>query len=186
MEQYDVVVKQMVDNEPLPASGYVAIIKDAKEQEYSWGKQLVVSFDIAEGEYKDFFADQYKANTQEDKKWKGNYRITLPKEGDQYEGMNKKILGNFIWSVENSNSGFKFKFDESTLKGKKIGVVFRNKEWAFDGKMGWTTECGKVIDADSIRTGNYSPMKDKPLPDNKKAKVEEIQEAEIDDGDLPF
>ena len=62
-------------NEPLPAGGYVAKVLTAIVEDYSWGEVLVISFDIAEGEYKDFFSKQYRENTREDKKWKGNFRL---------------------------------------------------------------------------------------------------------------
>ena len=69
MKRFDVDIKRSVSNEPLPAGGYIAKILNAEVKEYTWGEVLVVSFDIAEGEYKDFFANQYKANSNEDKMW---------------------------------------------------------------------------------------------------------------------
>ncbi|MFR8011236.1 MAG: hypothetical protein ACLU8W_05690 [Clostridia bacterium] len=48
--------ERRAQREILPAGGYVAKILDAKEVEYSWGTVLLVSFDIAEGEHKDFSA----------------------------------------------------------------------------------------------------------------------------------
>ena len=62
------------DTERLPVGGYVLKILDAVEQDNSdkgWNNQLILSFDIAEGEHKDFFAANYKAQAGEDKKWKG-------------------------------------------------------------------------------------------------------------------
>ena len=57
-----------VRKEKLPAGGYVAKIMDAREVEYSWGSVLLISFDIAEGEHKDFFKNDYRSQQQEDKK----------------------------------------------------------------------------------------------------------------------
>ena len=66
--------------EQLPAGGYIAKIMDAKEIGYDWGNVLLISFDIAEGEYKDFFAKDYRNQQQEDKKWRGTFRLRIPKD----------------------------------------------------------------------------------------------------------
>ena len=57
--------------ERLPAGGYVLRVLDVKEESYDWGDVVVLRFDIAEGEQKDFFYKQYKAMSDEYKKWKG-------------------------------------------------------------------------------------------------------------------
>ena len=46
--------------ELLPAGGYVAKILDAVEVPYDWGNVILISFDILEGDYKDFFKKDYK------------------------------------------------------------------------------------------------------------------------------
>ena len=150
-------------NEPLPAGGYVAKILNAKVEEYSWGEVLVISFDIAEGEYKDFFSKQYKENTREDKKWKGNFRLTVPNEGNQYFDSQKRTFGNAIWAIEESNPGYHWDWNEAALKGKMVGVLFRNYEYDVDGRQGWSTECCTFVSVEDVRTGNFKQPKDKPL-----------------------
>ena len=55
--------------EPLPKDAYVVRILSAKTAETKSGfNQLVIAFDIAEGQYKDFYKAQYDANSSEDKK----------------------------------------------------------------------------------------------------------------------
>lgn len=56
-----------VRREKLPAGGYVARIMDAREQETKNGTSLLISFDIVEGQYKDFFKTDYRAQQREDK-----------------------------------------------------------------------------------------------------------------------
>ena len=143
----------------LPAGGYIAQIFNAKVEEYQWGSVLVVAFDITEGEYKGFFKKQYDSNTAEDKKWKGSYRLTIPVEDSQYFEGNKRSFNNFIYVLEDSNSGYHYDCDEKKLKGKKIGVLFRNKEWEMNGKTGWTTECGGVATVTDIHEGNFKPLR---------------------------
>ena len=181
-------IERSVGSEPLPAGGYVAKILNAEVKEYDWGEVLVISFDIAEGEHKDFFAKQYKSNTSEDKKWKGNFRINVPQESNQYFESQKRSFGNAIACIEESNNGYHWAWDESTLKGKMVGVIFRNFEWETDtGATGWSTECGTFVSVDDIKNGKFRPMKDRPL---KKKATESapatIDFTFIDDSDLPF
>ena len=175
--------------ETLPAGGYVAKIMDATVISYDWGDVLKVDFDIAEGEYKGFFATDYRNNTNDDKKWRGAYRINIPNESNQYFDSQRKSFNNFIACLEETNNGFHWAWDETALKGKGIGVLFRNKEWEYNGSTGWTTECCAVTTAKDIREGNFKMPKDKPL----KAKAantgvnSETTFAPVDDdADLPF
>ena len=189
MKKFDVEIKRNSGSgELLPAGGYVAKIMNAEVKEYSWGEVLVISFDIAEGEYKDFFATQYRENTNEDKKWKGNFRLTVPQEGNQYFEIQKKTFGNCFACIEESNSGYHWNWNETELKGKIVGVLFRNKEWEMDGNTGWTTECCTFTTADDVRNGKFKMPKDKPLK-NKTAPTNPVPanfEEIADDEDLPF
>lgn len=174
--------------EPLPAGGYVAKVMDARTIKYDWGEQLIVDFDIAEGERKGFFAADYRANTNDAKKWRGSYRIIIPDENNQYFDSQRATFNDFIACVEESNAGYRWSWEEKTLKDKTLGVLFRNKEWEWEGKSGWTTECGGVATADDIRNGNFKQLKDKPLK-NKPTTAATYTTAFTsveDDSDLPF
>ena len=182
------IKKSMSASEPIPAGGYVAKILNAKVEEYSWGEVLVISFDIAEGEYKDFFSKQYKENTREDKKWKGNFRLTVPQESNQYFDSQKRTFGNAIWAIEESNPSFRWAWDENALKGKMVGVLFRNYEYDVDGRQGWSTECCTFVSVEDVRTGNFKQPKDKPLRNKEMngATVSNISPIDDIDGSLPF
>ena len=179
--------KSMGGSEPLPAGGYIAKIMSAKVEPWSGGKgeSLVVSFDVIEGEYKDFFATQYRENTNEDKRWKGNYRVTVPNEADQWFDSQKRTFEGAMWAVEQSNPGYHWDWNEAALKGKTIGVIMRNKEWEINGNTGWTTEAGMLTDVESIRSGKFKLMKDKPLKNKPVQQVTQFVEIE-DDSELPF
>ena len=175
--------------ETLPAGGYVAKIMDATVINYDWGDVLKVDFDIAEGEHKGFFAADYRNNTNDDKKWRGTYRINIPNESNQYFDSQRKSFNNFIACLEETNNGFHWAWDETALKGKGIGVLFRNKEWEYNGSTGWTTECCTVTTAKDIREGNFKMPKDKPLKAkaaNSGAYSETAFVPVDDDSDLPF
>ena len=183
------IKKSVSASEPLPAGGYVAKILNAKVEEYSWGEVLVISFDIAEGEYKDFFSKQYKENTREDKKWKGNFRLTVPQESNQYFDSQKRTFGNAIWAIEESNPSFRWAWDENALKGKMVGVLFRNYEYDVDGRQGWSTEACTFVSVEDVRTGNFKQPKDKPLRNKATNNAPASNFTVLDDdslSDLPF
>ena len=172
--------------ETLPAGGYVCEILSAKVEEKDWGSILIIAHDVAEGDYKGIFKRDYDNNDREDKKWRGTFRLRLPKDdGTEQDGWKKRSLGNFIWAVEQSNPDYAWNWDEKTLKGKKIGLLYRNKEWEYNGRSGWTTEAISADSVDDIREGKFKIPKDKPLA-NKPVAVEQTFEELEDSSELPF
>lgn len=175
--------------EMLPVGGYVAKIMDASVIKYDWGEKLKIDFDIAEGEYKGFFTNDYRNNTNDDKKWRGSYYITIPNENNQYFDSQRKSFNNLIACLEETNAGYHFDWDEAKLKGKGIGVLFRNEEWSYQGSTGWKTKCCAVTTAKDVREGNFKMPKDKPLK-AKTASTGAYSETAFvpvdDDSDLPF
>lgn len=150
--------------EILPAGGYVAKIISARVDETRFGDRLVVAFDIAEGDYRDFFKRDYDSNPVEDKRWRGVYRLNIPADdGSEHDEWRKRTFNNFAFALEDSNKGYSWDWQEDKLKGKLFGVLFRNKEWSFNGRSGWTTEACSATDAKSIREGKFKIPKDKAL-----------------------
>lgn len=176
--------------EILPAGGYVAKIVSAKVDSTQWGDKLIVAFDIAEGDYREFFKKDFDGNVNEDKKWRGVYRLSIPADdGSEQDEWKKRSFNNFAFALENSNNGYVWDWDESKLKGKMFGVLFRNKEWEMNGRTGWTTEACSAIDAQSVRDGKFKMPKDKPLNGNGSAassRFETTAPANESDDDLPF
>ena len=182
--------------EILPAGGYVAKILDAKVQHFDFRNgdsvdKLILSFDILEGQHAGFFKRDYNQNTNEDKKWRGTYRVNIPKDdGTEQDGWSKNTFNGVIWALEDSNPGFHFDFDETQLKGKIVGVLFRNKEWEWEDKTGWTTECCALTGAEEIRSGKFKMPKDKPLKKSGSTMSAPsgggFAEVTDDDGTLPF
>lgn len=185
MKKFDVEVKRNAGKETLPAGGYVCSIMNAKVEENDWGDTLIIAFDVAEGDYREIFKRDYDNNQNENKKWRGTFRVRLPKDdGSEQDSWKKRILGNTIWAIEESNPGFTWDWDEKKLKGKSIGIIFRNKEWEYNGKSGWTTEAGGADSVDNIRSGRFKPLKDRPLSQSASNALKES--AAEDDDDLPF
>ncbi len=158
--------------ERLPVGGYVLKILDVKEENYTWGDVIVLRFDIAGGEHKDFFQKQYDNMSDEYKKWKGTYRLNVPtprSDSEEDQKKYKRALGFFKAQIEalnqsnNINIDCSREWDVKILKGKIIGAVFGNKEWEYDGKTGWFTNCDHLVSVADIRVGKFTIPKDKPL-----------------------
>ena len=181
--------KKVSTREVLPAGGYVVKILDVQEITYSWGNVLEISFDVVEGDYAGFFKKDYAGQIQEDKKWRGKYRLSIPNDdGSDKDAWTKRTFGGAIFAVEDSNPKFRWTWDEKALKGLIVGTLFRNKEWEMNGNSGWTTECSAFISADDVRSGNFKIPKDKAL--KKEAKpaqsVADFEDITDDDSGYPF
>ena len=101
-------------------------------------------------------------------------------------------FNNLIYALEVSNGNYTFDWNENGLKGLTLGVLFRNKEWEYKDKTGWTTECCSVTGADEIRQGDFKIPKDKPLDNSSGSTVNtnsgsgsDFSNVPLDD-DLPF
>ena len=167
--------------ETLPAGGYVCIIKKVLAEKTQNGKEyLKLAIDILEGEFKDFFQRKFDGDMREDKKWSGVWTVFT--EGYNAGTTNPKFKG-LITSVEASNTGFKFDFDETKLAGKKVGLVFREEE--FEGQDGQVHTSVKPFFAVS-----YDKAEEAKIPNPKKiaekGEAYEFETTASDNDDLPF
>ena len=146
----------------LPAGGYKCIIKNAvcaktqNQKEY-----LKLEIDIAEGEYKDFYANKYKNDTRENKKWSGTWTIFT--EGYEPETTNRVFKG-LIELIKQSNENFTFQWNvegnEKSLIGKKIGIVFRVEEFMTqDGQIKKATKPYFAVKYDDVEKVQVPPEK---------------------------
>lgn len=171
----------------LPAGGYIVKIEnveDVADKEY-----LKVSFDIDEGEFKGFYKDQYVNSTFENKKWAGNFFRS-------YKENALPFFKGFITAVQNSNKGYKWANDETTLKGKKVGIVLQEEEYiktmgANAGQVGTRLMLQEVHSVDEIKKGNFTLKPKKTLSDaDKPAQVVKQEEVATDygvtDDDIQF
>lgn len=188
-------VKAAGDFVALPAGGYIAKIMDAKEVTFS-GKngdfsRLDVSLDIAEGEYQDYYKNDYKNQNTEDKKWRGVLKLYLPKEdGTEKDNWTISVFKAFTEAVEDSNQGYHWDWDETTLKGKLFGCLFRREEWEYNDKSGWKTQPYKATSVSTIKENKFEIPKDKPLQNKSTVQPTGSTQPEtvqlLDDEDLPF
>lgn len=157
-------VQEFSERAKLPVGAYVCRIKKAVCQSESYGDQLCLLYDIIEGEYKDFYKKDFDSNTASDKKWRGVLRVWLPKDnGDEKDETTKRILKGVVTSIERSNPGYNWNWDENTLAGKVIGILYRNEEYDYKGKQGWSARPFRAMSVDTVRSGEYQIPNDKPL-----------------------
>ena len=116
--------------------------------------------------------------------------MTVPQESNPYFESQKRTFGNAIWAIEESNPSFRWAWDENALKGKMVGVLFRNREWEMDdGRSGWSTECCTFVSVEDVRTGNFKQPKDKHLRKKTENNATSNSFTVLDDdslSDLPF
>ena len=200
IENWDnVEAKGMDDFKSLPIGAYECVIKDARinTNEENGKKTFKVSIDIASGEYKDYFLKRYNSNTNDPKKWDNNAVRYLA-----YEGDNVSYFKGFITCVENSNPGYKWNWDETKLKDKKICGVFQYEEYEKqDGSKAVKVRLNKFRSLDKIKeievsdsvkllNGKYMSIDD--YNESKESAAEKIADmlgsdvVEIASAELPF
>lgn len=169
--------------ETLPAGGYKCLIKKVVCETTTNGKEfLKIGFDIAEGKYKDFYQKKFANDTREEPKWSGIWTVFT--EGYEPNTTNSKFKG-LITSVEASNDGFKFDFNEQTLVNKKVGLVFREEEFeGFDGEIKTATKPFYAISYEKAEEAKIP--KTKILPEKGEAFEDFINSVNSDNDDMPF
>lgn len=182
--------------EKLPKGAYVAKILGVKYTEGENGKSdsLTVQFDISEGDYKDFFKKQYESDSRDDKRYKGQTVIWMPTDdGSERDSWAKNRFAKWPVSIEQSNDGYTWDWDEKKWKGKTIGLVFRETGANFGGRDVVFTEVAFPISADQVRNGKapeakfyarkgYNGGNQAPATDSNGF----VQVPEADEFELPF
>ena len=157
--------KRRADFAQLPKDAYVVRLMAAKEEpnKSGNGRHLKISCDIAEGEYKDFYAQQYERSTAEDKKWPadGIFILGIPEEND--EPWKFTNWNTFFSDLEDSNNGFVFAGDLKALKGKLIGGKFYIEQSESNGNIYNHTRLRWTCVVDDVRSGKAA----KSLPNDK-------------------
>lgn len=199
IENWDnIEAKGMDDFKALPIGAYECKIINAVENhnEQSGKTTLKVMVDIASGEYKDYFKKRYDSNTAIDRKWDNNATKFLA-----FEGENTSFFKGFITIVENSNVGYKWNWEESTLRDKKLVGVFQYEQYEKqDGtkalkvrltKFRSLDKLGKIEVSDSVKLldGSYVEYENyMKKNESKTTSAEEVfgNGVTITEQDLPF
>ena len=177
--------------EQLPKAAYVVEIKSAKEEKNKKddGSHLTIFFDIAEGEYQNYYRKRYDSNKNEDKKWPndGVFYLTVPSAGCQ-----EYVLTNwntFFADLEDSNNGFEFGGDVKTLKGKLIGAKMCIEQSEYNGRIYDHTKWKWTCVAEDVRHGKAGQLPNDKLIQQSASPSSGsgwTSMAQIPDDDLPF
>lgn len=189
--------KGMDDFRGLPIGAYECVIMDARvnHNEQSGKDTFKVSVDIASGEFKDYFRKMYENDTRIDRKWNNNAVKYL-----SYTGDNVAYFKGFITTIENSNANYKWDWDETKLKGKKVCGVFQYEEYEKqDGTKGIKVRLNKFRSLDkmkdievqnSVKTLNNSYVDYEEYVNSKNSSNELFSDfgntVEISNEELPF
>ena len=162
--------------------GHICQIKGAKtELTHNGDEMLVIMFDICEGENKGFYADQFKSRTptNSNAKWPGVFRQGVTGKGISF-------LKGMITAIEESNSGYKWNWEEKTLTNKLFGGVFGQEEWENqDGDTKLSTKLVFIRSVEAVKKGVKVP-EIKRLKGSISNGIAESFGKEIDDSEIPF
>lgn len=133
------------------AGGYVigiVSVEDVPEREY-----LKITYDIAEGEFKNYYYDM---------KQRTGYDLPV-----MYKSYKDKALGffkAFLDAVAASNPGYTWNNDERTLCRKLVGCVLREEEYRNrDGEIKVSLKPEVFYSAADIRAGKFETLPKKTL-----------------------
>lgn len=150
-------VQEAGDSTRLPAGGYICKytnVEDNSEKQY-----LYMEFDIADGEFKGYYKDlEERMDFWGGKCFRSYKEKALP--------MFKRMCS----AVTKSNKGFIFDgnehADESTLIGKKVGMVLGEEEYVGnDGSIKTRLYVAKEVAVEDIKAGKFKIPALKKLPD---------------------
>ena len=142
---YDEAAAYTGEFQQLPKGKYVCVIKQVTTQESKNGnQQFVILYDIAKGEYKDFYKKMFdgdKARNPMGAKWRGVFKQNM-------EGKGLSWFKGIITSIERSNN-FTFQWDaidnEKQMIGKEFGGIFRLRQYeASNGNRPFVTELFQI------------------------------------------
>lgn len=144
----------------LPKGLYVCIVKQANVVvDRNNREQLVLLFDIAEGEQKGFYQKQFdsRKRSNSDAKWSGVYKqFTHDKDNQVANPFFKGV----ICSIEKSNNGYRWDWNEKSLVGKRFGGIF--------GREQFLTGAGeKRMATRLIQIRSVDGLKDAEVPEDK-------------------
>lgn len=191
----------------LEPGGYELKIIGAKVEQFDNCEIMKVAFDIVNNEqYAGFYKQRFESAKAQnpDAKWSGVFDVFIPKDdGSELDGYTKQAFKRFITSVEHSNDGYTWNWNESSLKGKTFGGVFGREEFKTkEGNFKFAVKCRFPRSVDSIRSGDFTIPEDKLHKEHKQAQqltgmpqqfipqtdnsaLAEYEEI-LGDGDLPF
>ena len=167
------------EHKQLPKGGYVLKVlgSEVKATKNGRGQYIQLGCDIVEGDFKDFYAQDWKAQTNEDKRWRCNYYLNIPKDdGSETDSYTKRRFKTVMLAFEASNEGYHWNWDSDSLKGKLIGGLFNIREYTNQkGQIRQATNLAQLTNVDAIHNGTFK------LPDDDLIDQGGIKEDPVND-----
>ena len=180
-----------------------AEVLELKTKEGKPFEQLQLRIDIAEpDEQAGFYNKKFQEDAKEDAlnaKWKGFYNLTVPE--DNSEEFIKNNFKTLTTSIEKSNPGYKWNWEENTLVGKIFCGVFGLEEFVnLEGNTITFTRCRFVrstenmdkISIPKVKLADKTTMDYEEYIEMKKAERKNSNNntnselSKIEDDSLPF
>lgn len=150
--------KEYTDFQKLPAGAYEVKIIRAEDSDNA----LCLLFDITGGEFDNYyhkkFAEEKKNAASQHAKYKGILRLWYP-NGGEYDESAKRRMKTALKTIKEDNHlsvDFSREWDGAALKDSRIGMIFREQEWEYNGKTGMTAQPYAVISLEKLRSGNFT------------------------------
>lgn len=193
---YETAASYDSDVSRLPAGCYVCKVLKMEEAVAQSGKQMVVMYyDIAEGEHAGYYDQQYKREKQSssEAKWRGKYYL-FPYTKD---GFTNPSFKGALTCIEKSNMGFKviWPLNFDMFKGKLIGLLFREEDVLWEGRVITTVRPCAARTVDDIRNDRCTIPKKKELNNGQGGQsanaqsvysTQEFTPTTVDTDELPF
>ena len=180
--------QEYAEFERLPKGAYILTVLGVSTGRWQSGDEYIqLSCDIAEGDWNGFFAKRHKEDKREDKKWGCNYNLAIPKDdGSERDGWAKRRFKTVMNAFEDSNPGYHWDWNETALKGKKIGGLFNIRQYKkSNGDIGEVTNLAALIAVDKIYANDFKLPKDKLIePETTASDFQSV--STIFDDALPF
>ena len=183
--------QEYTDFKRLPAGAYEVEIIRAEDSD----KALCLLFDIRGGDFDSYFkkklAADRKSTTIQNPKFKGVYRLWYP-DGGEWDDNKKRRMKTALKLIAEENNlriDFTREWDGAALKGAKIGMIFQDRQWEYQGKTGWTAQPYALISLGDLREGNFAFPEPKYLSGTSQSASTSpaaYQDAFSADDDLPF
>jgi len=165
------------------AGAYICGI--VKAEDFADKEYLKITYDIIEGEFKGYYKEQRKNNP--DWSWAGAYVKS-------YKEKARPMFKRFCTAVSRSNGKFVFdgnkvNCDESTLKGKKIGLLLGEEEYeGNDGNIRTRLYVVREFSIDKLTDQKVPELKklDKPTNQNTADMSEWVNVTDSDDEEIAF
>lgn len=183
----------------LAPGGYICKIVGARCEKVNTkngpAQKFVLAFDIDEGEFAGYYDAKFKRDKEKDAsgaKWRGTYDCFLLTN----EGATNPFFKGLLTCIDKSNEPFQCvvngQINEANLKGKLIGLLFREEEYigSSDGKKHTAVKACAARSVQTIREGNFEIPEPKLLQGSQggRSAAPSVPAGftQVDDDELPF